>query len=132
MKRILVVDDNPLIRRGLRSVLEKQQPGWAVCGEAENGSDGIDKAQKLHPDLIVIDLAMPVMNGIDASRALKQLMPTVPIVMFTTFADPYIKTAALGSGVHAVIDKSTGDATLIRTIQQLFGAELPPASTSAA
>jgi DNA-binding NarL/FixJ family response regulator len=131
VKHILIVDDSPLIRRGLRALLEKL-PDWVVCGEAENGADGIDKAQNLHPDVIVIDLVMPVMNGIDASRVLKQLMPAIPIVMFTTFADPYIRTAALGSGVHAVIDKSTGDATLISTIQQLFGAELPPASTSAA
>jgi DNA-binding NarL/FixJ family response regulator len=78
-------------------LLEKLQD-WVVCGEAENGSDGIDKAQMLHPDLIVIDLAMPVMNGIDASRALKQLMPTVPIVMFTTFADPYMCVQASLAG----------------------------------
>ena len=57
-----------------------KQPEWTICGEAENGSDGIDKAQKLHPDLIVIDLVMPMMNGID--RVLKRLMPAVPIVMY--------------------------------------------------
>lgn len=63
MKRILIVDDSPLIRRTLRTLLE-QQTDWAVCGEAEDGRDGIEKAQRLHPDLIVIDLVMPVMNGI--------------------------------------------------------------------
>jgi chemotaxis response regulator CheB len=81
VKRILVVDDSPLIRRSLWSLFE-EKPDWMVCGEAENGSDAIDKAQKLHPDLIVIDLSMPVMNGIDASRILKRLMPAVPIVMY--------------------------------------------------
>jgi len=80
VKRILVVDDSPLIRRSLWSLFE-EKPDWTVCGEAENGSDAIDKAQKLHPDLIVIDLSMPVMNGIDATRILKRLMPAVPIVM---------------------------------------------------
>ena len=131
MKRILIVDDSPLIRRSLRALLE-ERPDWAVCGEAENGCDGIDKAQNLHPDLIVIDLAMPVMNGIDASRVLKRLMPSTPIVMFTTFVDPHITDAALASGVHAVIDKSEGATTLIGGIQRLFVAELPPSSTSAA
>ena len=104
MKCILIVDDSPLVRGSLRVVLEKQL-GIAVA-EAENGSDGIDKAQKVHPDLIVIDLVMPVMNGIDATRVLKRLMPTVPVVMFTTFADPHLKNAALAAGVQAVFDKT--------------------------
>jgi DNA-binding NarL/FixJ family response regulator len=118
VKRILIVDDSHLIRRSVRSLLE-QQPDWAVCGEAENGSDGIDKARNLHPDLIVMDLVMPVLNGIEATRLLKRLLPTTPIVMFTTFADPHIKGTALNAGVHAVIDKSES-ATLIGSIQQLL------------
>jgi len=132
VKRILIIDDSPLVRRSLRSVLERQQPEWTVCGEAENGADGIDKAQKLHPDLIVIDLVMPVMNGIDASRALRRLMPEVPIVMYTTFADPYIRNAALAAGVHDLIDKSESSTTLIGRIKHLLVAELPPPSTNAA
>jgi DNA-binding NarL/FixJ family response regulator len=90
VKSILIVDDSPLIRRSLRTLFE-QQPDWAVCGEAENGCEGIDKAQTLHPDLIVLDLAMPRLNGIDASRMLKRLMPATPIVMFTTFTNPFVK-----------------------------------------
>jgi chemotaxis response regulator CheB len=62
-KRILIVDDNPVIRDTLREVLE-QESGWEVCGEAANGREGIEKAQQLKPDLIVLDLSMPVMNGI--------------------------------------------------------------------
>ncbi len=129
MKRILIVDDSQLIRSSLRVVLEEQL-GMAVA-EAENGSDGIDKAKKVHPDLIVIDLVMPVMNGIDASRALKRLMPAVPILMFTTFADPHIKNAAVAAGVHDFIDKSES-ATLIESIKHFLMAELPPPSTNAA
>ena len=103
-----------------------------VCGEAENGSEGIEKARKLHPNLIVLDLAMPGMNGIDASRILKRLMPSVPIVMFTTFADSHIKTAAVAAGVHEVIDKSAPGQVLIGAIQRLLVDELPPHSTNAA
>ena len=131
MKSILIVDDSPLIRRSLRTLLE-QQPGIATCAEAENGRDGIDKAQTLHPDLIVMDLAMPRLNGIDASRLLKRLTPTTPIVMFTTFTNPFIKEAALAAGVQAVIDKSEGAKTLLRSIQQLLRRELPPCSPTAA
>jgi DNA-binding NarL/FixJ family response regulator len=131
VKRILVVDDSPLIRRSLWSLFE-EKPDWTVCGEAENGSDAIDKAQKLHPDLIVIDLSMPVMNGIDASRILKRLMPAVPIVMYTTFADPHIKNVALDAGVRDLIDKSESPSALMQTIERLVAAELPPPSISAA
>jgi chemotaxis response regulator CheB len=67
VKSILIVDDSPLIRRSLRTAFE-QQPDWAVCGGAEDGYEGIAKAKTLQPDLIVIDLAMPRLNGISASR----------------------------------------------------------------
>jgi CheY-like chemotaxis protein len=89
-----------------------------VC-EAANGCEGIDKAQTLHPDLIVMDLAMPLMNGIDASRILRRLMPAIPIVMFTTFTDSHIKAAALAAGANVVIDKSDC-ALLSDSIQQLL------------
>jgi DNA-binding NarL/FixJ family response regulator len=131
MKYILIVDDSPLIRRSLRTLFD-QQPNWAICAEAENGREGIDKAQTLHPDLILLDLAMPRLNGIDASRILKRLMPATPIVMFTTFTNPFIKEAALAAGVQAVVDKSEGATTLIRSIQQLLTSELPPCSPTAA
>ena len=131
VKRILIVDDSPLIRGSLRVLLEEPL-GIIEVAEAENGSDGIDKAQKVHPDLIVIDLVMPVMNGIDASRVLKRLMPAVPILMFTTFADPHLKNAALAAGVQAVFDKTDAATQLIDSIQQLLLDELAPASTSAA
>ena len=131
MKSILIVDDSPLIRRSLRTLFE-QHPDISICAEAENGCDGIDKAQTLHPDLIVMDLAMPRLNGLDASRMLKRLMPATPIVMFTTFSNPFIKEAALAAGVQAVIDKSEDATTLIRSIQRLLMRELPPCSPTAA
>ena len=71
-KSVLVVDDNAFIRQVLCRVLALEA-GFDVCGEAENGQDAIEKAQALHPDLIVMDLSMPVMNGIDAARALKDV-----------------------------------------------------------
>ena len=73
-KLVLVVDDNAVIRHALCEVFTSEE-GFDVCGEAENGRDAIEKAQALQPDLIVMDLSMPVMNGIDAAHALKTLMP---------------------------------------------------------
>jgi len=69
----------------------------------------------------VLDLAMPVMGGLEAARELKHLMPTTPLVMFTTFSNPYLNKEALTVGVHAVIDKSGGAVPLINSIQQLLG-----------
>ena len=125
MKRILIVDDSFILRRTLRMLLEERSD-WTVCGEAENGCEGIDKAQELKPDLVVIDLAMPLLNGIDASRMLKRLLPATPIVMFTTFTEPYIQAAALAAGVHTVVSKSEGATTLVRRIQTLLVEEMPP------
>jgi two-component system, chemotaxis family, chemotaxis protein CheY len=75
---ILVVDDNASIRYLIRSLLENT--GYAVCGEAEDGADAIEKAKQLKPDLICLDLSMPRMNGAEAASVLKRLMPAVPII----------------------------------------------------
>ena len=125
MIRILIVDDSPLVRKSLHTLFSAQ-PDWTICGEAENGADAIDKAQILHPDLILIDLVMPILNGIEATRLLKRLLPTTPVLMFTTFTDAYLKNIALAAGVHEVIDKIEGGTTLIDRINTLFAAELSP------
>jgi DNA-binding NarL/FixJ family response regulator len=121
MKYILIVDDSPLVRHCLRDLLERQS-GWTVCGEAENGRDGIDKALQLCPDLILLDLTMPVMNGIEAARELKRLMPATPLLMFTTYTDSHLTREALAVGVAAVVAKSDGAGALVTDIQQLFSA----------
>ena len=79
-KTILIVDDNFYIRREVGKLFKREE-GFEICGEAENGKEAIAKALKLHPDLIVLDLSMPIMNGLDAARELKQVMPTVPLIM---------------------------------------------------
>jgi DNA-binding NarL/FixJ family response regulator len=125
VKCILIVDDSPLVRRCLRDLLE-QQSDWTVCGEAENGQDGIDKARQLHPDLILLDLIMPVMNGVEAARELKQLMPATPLLMFTTYTDSHLTREALAVGVDAVAAKSDGAEALVSDIRQLFTASIEP------
>jgi DNA-binding NarL/FixJ family response regulator len=131
VKSILIVDDSPLIRHSLRTVFE-QQPNWAVCGEAEDGYEGIEKAKILQPDLIVIDLAMPRLNGISAGRMLKKLVPATQIVMFTAFTNPCFRKAALAAGLDAFVEKSEGATSLVRSMQRLLSSELPTRSASAA
>lgn len=106
-KSVLVVDDNALIRQVLCRVFTSEA-GFDVCGEAKNGQDAIEKAQALHPDLIVMDLSMPVMNGIDATRALKTLMPTVPVIVFSEYSDVFSEKEARSAGIWRRFASSLG------------------------
>src|SRR5258708_40205664 len=101
---ILIVDDHPAIRRALRMALERQ-PGFTVCGEAEDGFDAIGKAKKLSPDLIVLDLRMPVMDGLEAARELKRLFPQIPLIIPTCYHSSAPQPQARASGVAAVFSK---------------------------
>jgi DNA-binding NarL/FixJ family response regulator len=120
-KAILLVDDKPFMRRILRDFLE-QQPSWKVCGEAEDGVEAIVKAQQLRPDLIILDFQMPVMNGLDAAKQLKTLLPETPIVMFTSFDSFEIEREALAAGVHSVHSKSDSTA-LVQCVRKSMPGE---------
>lgn len=80
--KILIVDDNALMRHTLRSCIE-QNGDWQVCAEAENGKVAIEKVKELRPDMVILDMPMPVMNGLEAARAISRLVPNTPMVMFT-------------------------------------------------
>lgn len=119
MKSILIVDDSVIIRRALRTLLDRNQD-WEICGEAENGREGVDKALLLSPDLVLLDLSMPVMNGFQVARELHRLLPGVLILMFTTFSNAHVEREALALGVSAVRAKSEGLDSLYRSIQDLL------------
>lgn len=106
------------MRKTLRQTLERQD-AWRVCGEAVNGREAIDKAEQLKPDLLVLDLSMPVMNGLEAARELQRLLPAMPLVMFTSFDTPEITKEVLSVGVRAVVPKSK-PAVLVGEIQSLL------------
>src|SRR5207247_10665803 len=99
-KAVLVVDDNALIRQALCEMF-KREADFEVCGEAENGREAIEKALHLHPDLIVMDLSMPVMNGIDAAGVLKGLMPMVPLMIFSKYSDVFLERDARSAELSA-------------------------------
>jgi DNA-binding NarL/FixJ family response regulator len=107
-KKILIADDDSLVRNVLRSFLESQTR-FKVCGEAVNGLDAVEKARTLNPDLIVMDLSMPVMNGIEAASVLKAMLPQVPIVIYTAHDSSMIEPSAFAVGVRAVIQKHDMD-----------------------
>ena len=121
VKNILIVDDSAAIRHSLRGLLARHD-GWEVCGEAANGLEAIDKALQLRPDLVVLDVSMPVMNGLQAARELQRLMPKLPILMFTNFSSSQIEREALAAGVSAVKSKSDSVDSLYGSIRGLLDA----------
>jgi DNA-binding NarL/FixJ family response regulator len=103
--KVLVVDDSPAVRRIVR-ILFEDDTAFEVCGEAENGREGIEKAQELFPDLIVMDLSMPVMNGPDATRAIRRIMPNVPILLLSGHSDLLTVNEARSVGISVVVSKT--------------------------
>jgi DNA-binding NarL/FixJ family response regulator len=104
-KCILIVDDNEAIRTATRHFLESQ-PGFEVCGEAVDGIDALEKARHFSPDLIILDLEMPRMNGLQAARELRAMRVRAPIILFTIYADAVPPQDALAAGVDAVVSKT--------------------------
>jgi DNA-binding NarL/FixJ family response regulator len=118
-KSVLIVDDSAIVRQGLCKLFNHESD-FKICGEAENGKQAIEKAQKLHPDLIVLDLSMPVMNGLDAARALKRLMPTVLLIMYSAFGDRFVEHQARLIGISEVVSKSEHGSVLIHKARGLL------------
>jgi CheY-like chemotaxis protein len=91
-----------------------------VCAEAENGREAIHKAEQTRPDLIVLDLSMPVMDGLEAARQLKQLLPSIPLVLWTSLEVPHVEREAYAAGFSDVASKSDGSPVIVRSIQKLL------------
>ena len=108
--KIAIADDSPVIRSVVRSFIESHTD-WEVCGEAEDGKAAIAIAESLNPDLIVLDLSMPVKNGLDAARTISKVCPTSAMVLFTAHASDQLAIEAKRAGIAAVIAKN-GNASL--------------------
>jgi DNA-binding NarL/FixJ family response regulator len=119
-KRILIVDDSDTVRRVVRLSLESLT-GYEVCGEAVDGVEAIEKARELKPDLILLDLAMPQMNGAEAASVLKARMPRVAIILFTLYREWLGRSLTTALGVDAVLSKPDGVWKLVECAQRLLG-----------
>jgi len=119
VRSVLIVDDSRVVREALCELFTREGE-FDVCGEAENGRDAVQRARELYPDLIVTDLSMPVMNGIEETRLLKQLMPAVPVIIYTAHGDRYVEKEARAAGASAVISKSEPVANLVEKAKSLF------------
>lgn len=116
-RRVLLVDDSAIIRRFLARLLLSQ--GFEVCGEAVNGQDAVEQAKRLKPEIIILDLSMPIMNGLQAAHVLQGIMPDVALLMYTSHAGATLSRVALDAGVTSVVSKSDPVEALITKLNAL-------------
>lgn len=116
---VLVVDDNPVVRK-LICKLFTRESDFEVCAEAENGSEALWKAQQFEPDLVVTDLSMPQMNGLEEIRALNKLRLTTPVILYSAHLDSFVEKEAFRAGASAVVSKTNAVSVLIPTARTLL------------
>lgn len=115
MPRLLVVDDHAVIRRGIQSIL-RSWPEWNVCGEAANGVEALRLAEELKPEIIVMDLSMPVMSGLEATRLIRKTQPGVKILLLTLHDSVEWVETAFRAGVRGYLLKSDTERELLRAL----------------
>lgn len=129
-KRILIADDGEEVRQVVRAVLEARTT-YEVCGEAANGAEAIAKALELRPDLILLDVAMPMLNGVEVASVLAGSMPELPIVLYTMYNELLGVSLATAVGAKAVISKADGIGKLVECVQSLLDPKPQVASSDA-
>jgi DNA-binding NarL/FixJ family response regulator len=116
--RILIADDHDVMREGTRAVIERQ-PGWEVCGVVATGRDAVEQAFALEPDVVVMDMSMPMLNGLDAATQIKRRLPSTEILMFTAHETDDLIREVFQIGVKGFIRKSEAHHLLVEAIQSL-------------
>jgi DNA-binding NarL/FixJ family response regulator len=116
--RVLIADDHPFIRRGIKALIESQD-GWVVCGEAVNGREAVEQASRLKPDVVVMDIVMPELNGIEATRQIAALSRQTEILILTMDNSEELARHVLRAGARGFILKSDADSLLVTAIESL-------------
>jgi DNA-binding NarL/FixJ family response regulator len=118
--RILIVDDNERIRRGVSDILASRK-NWNVCGEARDGMEAIRKARELLPDLILLDISMPGLNGLEAARLLRQEIANTKILLMSQYDPIPLLPGAIQAGANGCLDKSRLGTDLLSCIERISG-----------
>jgi DNA-binding NarL/FixJ family response regulator len=116
--RILIADDHELVRRGLKALLSSK-PGWVVCAEAATGREAIAKAEKHRPNLVVMDIAMPELNGLEAIRSISKMLPKTEFVVLSVHYSEQLVKEIIEAGAHAYVLKSDADRDLVLAVEAL-------------
>ena len=120
--KVLVVDDHEMVRRGIKKMLEIEK-GIAVVGEASNGAEAVEQAKKVHPDVVLMDIQMPGMNGLEATRKILEAKPQVAIIMLTVYDDDEYVLEAIKNGAMGYLLKDLDAGALIAAIRRVATGE---------
>jgi CheY-like chemotaxis protein len=116
--RILIADDHEAVRRGVRALLDSRD-GWKVCGEADNGRAAIEKTKEVRPDLVILDIAMPVVNGFDAAKVIKELYPDTAILAYSILQSEGFLNESRRIGFDGYISKSDGARAVLKAVDEV-------------
>ena len=116
--RILLVDDHDVVRQGIRALLEHHS-GWEICGEAGSGRVGVEMARTLTPDIVILDIGLPDLNGVDAARHIRQALPHTEVLVLTMHESEALMHQALQAGVRGYVLKSNASRELLNALEAL-------------
>jgi DNA-binding NarL/FixJ family response regulator len=120
--RILIVDDHDVVRQGLRTLLA-WRPDWEICGEAGTGEEAVQAAATLKPDLVILDITMPGMSGLEAASRIRALGTPIRILIFTMHDSPHIAIDVTEAGAHGFVQKSQASRDLILAVERLLAGD---------
>ena len=115
--RVMLADDHAIVRDGLKALLERE--GYQVVGEASDGHEAVKKAEALRPDVVVLDISMPLLNGIDATREIQRVNPRTRVVLLTMHNDDHFVVQSLRAGVSGYVLKTKAADELVRAIEEV-------------
>jgi DNA-binding NarL/FixJ family response regulator len=115
--RVLIADDQAVVRHGIRRVLETR--GYEVCGEAADGYEAVQLVRKCKPDVLVLDIVMPAMDGLDAAREIRREHPDLPIVLLSIYSFEAQRIAAMALGIRGIVSKSRTSFDLTEAIEKV-------------
>jgi len=119
MARILIADDHEIVRKGIRTMLQVR-PGWEICGEAKDGREAIQLAKELNPDIIILDVSMPVLGGLGAADDILRMNPKIKILIFTMDESKTLRTLVQRCGARGLVVKSQASEVLVQALDKLL------------
>ena len=120
MPRVLIVDDHAVIRRGVQGILSTY-PEWVLCGEADNGQDAIRLAGELKPEVVIMDVSMPGLNGLEATRIMREVLPETKVLLLTLHSSSEFVRSAFRAGARGYVLKSDAESELVRALNVVLG-----------
>jgi two-component system nitrate/nitrite response regulator NarL len=118
--RVLIADDHEVMRMGIRNLIQFRS-GWSVCAEASNGQEAVEKTLQFHPDVVVMDLTMPVMNGLEAAREIVRTQPEIPVILFSLHVSDDLYPDLQKEGIRGAVAKADAARDLAQAVETVLG-----------